>query len=82
MKARRIKFMLVQFALDENLSPLVFSTYGDCFASVNDPIKVLERLRAEMQDVNLLAEDAGKLPIRARKTGLLRRKLSSLIMRK
>ena len=61
--------------------PLAFSTCGDQSSSVQDLVKELGRLKAEMDDDYLLATDQGKLGIRARETGRLRRRLS-IVMQK
>ena len=49
---------------------------GDYSATAHDLVKDLGRLKAEMDDEYLAAEDAGKLAIQARETGKLRRRLS------
>ena len=60
----------------QKLLPLAFSTCGNQSSSVQDLVKELGRLKAEMDDGYRLATDKGKLGIRARETGRLRRRLS------
>ena len=55
---------------------MAFSTCGDYSATAHDLVKELGKLKVEMDDDYLAAEDAGKLAIQARETGKLRRRLS------
>ena len=49
---------------------------GDQSSSLQDLVKELGRLKAEIDDDYLLATDQGKLGFRARETSRLRRRLS------
>lgn len=53
--------------------PLVFFTCFDDFASVNDLVKDLDRIKVEMDEEYLMADEAGKLLIHAREIGRLYR---------
>ena len=63
------------------LLPLALSTGGDCSTAVHDLVKDLGRLKAEQSDDYLLAGESGKIAIRGRETGRLRRQLSMTLQR-
>lgn len=70
MKAKRTMYRGKHFSLPTfRPMPLAFSTCGDYSASVNDFDKDPGKLRAEMEEDNLLADDTGKLGLQARETG-------------
>ncbi len=63
------------------LVPLAFSTCGDQSSTVHDLVRELGKIKAEMDDTYIAASDSGKLGIRARETGRLRRRLSLVLQK-